>query len=356
MISLTVKISVLRSHCQKSAPNKNVAHVPTRSDECGLNMNQLDLAAVQDLSTFDINQAQAAVQQAYHPHELHAFSTCRDSASMIRTVNFGQISVGLVRWASDISIECSYHQAYQINVVLSGELVWERNGTRWTAKPGEAAVFPPNETSPITLWEAGSTVLGIRISEELMNEYLSPRWGTRQYAAPAKLDLRSETGVSWTNYVRSSGQQVIDAPQITEFLGFRSAFASAVVVPLVNFLDANAARTPAPYMITRVRAAVEKDLGRKWRLSDLAAVAGVGPRRLQQAFKENVGLSPTVWLLSVRLERARVLLTDTDLYRTLSVSDVAFACGFNHLGRFSQEFQKYFGLLPSQMREKAEFH
>lgn len=96
--------------------------------------------------------------------------------------------------------------------------------------------------------------------------------------------------------------------------------------------------------VKRVVDALEAAPERTWTLAQMAQVAGVSGRRLQQGFREQMGMSPTVYLRLVRLERAHRDLTggaDT-------VADVAFRWGFTHLGRFADAYRARFGRTPSE--------
>lgn len=69
---------------------------------------------------------------------------------------------------------------------------------------------------------------------------------------------------------------------------------------------------------------------------------------LHKLFKaENI--SVTRWVLQKRLERSREkLLCPT--HRQLSISRIAFACGFNSLAHFSTRFKDHFGVSPRKLR------
>ncbi|MER5674613.1 helix-turn-helix domain-containing protein [Pseudonocardia alni] len=77
----------------------------------------------------------------------------------------------------------------------------------------------------------------------------------------------------------------------------------------------------------------------------MARAAGVGVRRLQEEFRRRLGTGPATALREVRLARAhRVLVEDGHA----PVSDVAYACGFGHLGRFAHDYRDRYGELPSE--------
>ncbi|RMO59931.1 BenABC operon transcriptional activator BenR [Pseudomonas amygdali pv. eriobotryae] len=67
-------------------------------------------------------------------------------------------------------------------------------------------------------------------------------------------------------------------------------------------------------------------------------------RTLFSGFREFRNISPMAFLRNVRMERVHLELRNPG---TDSVTDIAMKWGFAHLGRFSQEYRKYYGELPS---------
>jgi AraC family transcriptional regulator of adaptative response / DNA-3-methyladenine glycosylase II len=83
-------------------------------------------------------------------------------------------------------------------------------------------------------------------------------------------------------------------------------------------------------------------------LTDLCAKLGIGERQLRRLFHQHLGASPQAILSTRRLDFARHLVDQS----TLSISDVAFASGFESLRRFNDAFKKRFGLAPQQARRQ----
>lgn len=81
-------------------------------------------------------------------------------------------------------------------------------------------------------------------------------------------------------------------------------------------------------------------------MSELCKHAGVGATRLHKAFAQTQGVSPMSFIRLARLTRAREWLLDPD-DPPRSVKDAALACGFMHLGRFSQAYKRQYGESPS---------
>jgi AraC-like DNA-binding protein len=81
-------------------------------------------------------------------------------------------------------------------------------------------------------------------------------------------------------------------------------------------------------------------------VTDLCRAAAVSERALEYAFKEVMGLTPTAYLIRLRLHRARqALLAGT--HGSTTVSAVALDWGFWHFGDFSRAYKECFGELPS---------
>jgi AraC-like DNA-binding protein len=77
----------------------------------------------------------------------------------------------------------------------------------------------------------------------------------------------------------------------------------------------------------------------------VAKEVGVGVRSLQAAFAVHRNASPRAVLTSMRLDAARNALISPGTMDT--VTNIAFDCGFAHLGRFARAYAERFGEVPS---------
>lgn len=85
-------------------------------------------------------------------------------------------------------------------------------------------------------------------------------------------------------------------------------------------------------------------------LADLVQLTGLSGRAIQAAFRTHRGYPPMKFLRDRRFARARQLLSSAP---ASSVTEVAFSCGFEHIGRFSVEYRARFGESPSETRRGA---
>src|SRR3954447_7986312 len=84
-------------------------------------------------------------------------------------------------------------------------------------------------------------------------------------------------------------------------------------------------------------------------VAEFAAELAVSERHLRRALRREIGVSPLELALTQRLLLAKRLLADT----RLTVTDIAFASGFESLRRFNFAFHERYGMSPSAVRRPA---
>ncbi len=107
----------------------------------------------------------------------------------------------------------------------------------------------------------------------------------------------------------------------------------------------------APWQVRRAEEYIEANWDRTISVEDVAAVSGASARSIFRAFQQSRGYSPLAFAKQVRLRHARDMLNLADI--TTTVTDIAFACGFSDLGRFSKDYRQTFGESPSQALYRA---
>lgn len=88
----------------------------------------------------------------------------------------------------------------------------------------------------------------------------------------------------------------------------------------------------------------------EWPVRRLAQVSGVSEAHFARSFKQAFGVPPHRYQLTRRIERATALLRETDW----SITEIAFATGWQSLGTFGRTFRDITGESPSAIRVRAE--
>lgn len=84
----------------------------------------------------------------------------------------------------------------------------------------------------------------------------------------------------------------------------------------------------------------------KLSLDEIAHSGGISRTKCYQLFKKYLNRTPLDFLNSYRLENSMNLLHDTEL----SITEIAYHCGFNTLSYYSEIFKKYKGCTPKEFR------
>lgn len=91
---------------------------------------------------------------------------------------------------------------------------------------------------------------------------------------------------------------------------------------------------------------VEAELASNFGLVDLASLIGYSPDHFSRLFKQTFQQSPYQYVLSRRIEKAMTLLRD----ETLSIAEIATACGFSNQGHLTTAFKRRTGTTPGAYR------
>jgi AraC-like DNA-binding protein len=94
---------------------------------------------------------------------------------------------------------------------------------------------------------------------------------------------------------------------------------------------------------------IQANFARPLRLQDLAAHVAISEAYLCRFFKEFTRQSPLSYVGRIRVQKAAVLLRDTDA----KIMDIALDVGFANLSYFVVVFKQHFGCTPSEYRKRG---
>ncbi|MFC9430180.1 AraC family transcriptional regulator [Streptomyces sp. NPDC056987] len=93
--------------------------------------------------------------------------------------------------------------------------------------------------------------------------------------------------------------------------------------------------------------AMHADLGHKWTLQELAEIGRMSRSAFAASFKKQTGTAPLEYLIQWRMSLAR----DALRRNTRSISELAFATGYESESAFSTAFRRVTGTSPKQFRD-----
>ncbi|MGO9114870.1 MAG: AraC family transcriptional regulator [Thermoguttaceae bacterium] len=244
---------------------------------------------------------------------------------------------------------------YEFHYIVHGNLHWWVEQQEYVLGPGMILVVRPDE-----LHGAANAVL------DPCEHY----W--------MQVDLRSEKNLP--------GLPIKSAREITQLLGSRAGRCFSGGEPVREAFErlVEEHRHPGPFptlfarsifhelLVLICRAHAIEDCGQTppiaeqgtWRaiqairensvkppsVAELAAFSGVSENTLRRDFRRKTGLTPLEFVTSVRIEKAKVMLRETDL----DVTDIAIRLGFSSSQYFATVFMRITGKTPRDYRKAGD--
>jgi AraC-like DNA-binding protein len=111
---------------------------------------------------------------------------------------------------------------------------------------------------------------------------------------------------------------------------------------------AAAAEADLEARLRRARAFIDERFHEPIDLDDIARQACLSRYHFLRSFRRVFDVTPHQYLTQKRLERAKELLSESDL----PVTEICFEVGFHSLGSFSSLFQRHVGHAPGRYRRR----
>jgi AraC-like DNA-binding protein len=315
------------------------------------------------LRTTDVDEARAFCRKLFYgPLQMNPVGDSSGFAFSGDVVMLGPITVGEISYGSDVHLTIAgLDTAYHVLAPLAGTLRSEHRGRVVHADPTRAAVYQP--VGDIDLeWPGASCLLSVKVDRAALERELDAALDQR-IVSPlllgASFDLVDGPGRTWTALVRLLHAELRGQDGLAGQPRMAARWRDMVVSGLALTVEHPYGDEPAglqgprrPRTVKRTLDAMHAEPWRQFTAGDLAAIAGVGVRVLQESFRQHVGVPPLTYLRRLRLDGVHSELSRADPWQ-VSVSEVAYRWGFTHLGRFAGAYRDRYGVPPSEtLRER----
>lgn len=275
-------------------------------------------------------------------------------AAQANRAQIGHTVFDYCAYDADVNVEFPEATIFRQLICLfgSGEVTLGRARVRLA--PNDSCVIPPRMNTTVR-YAPGYRQLILRLDPESLRSKLEALIGApaargldfeRSAAARTpQLGVLQETALF---YARQLAPIEAQLPEVV-----KNEFEQALLTACLwgnrhnfSFLLDKPAKSATPREIWLVEAYVEANWNKPITIEEIASMTGVSARSIFQSFKEKRGYSPMAFVKTIRLERANEMLRRPE--SDVSVTGVAFACGFHSHGHFSRDYRERFGELPSQ--------
>lgn len=235
----------------------------------------------------------------------------------------------------DIAMQPGHRLHYMIFQIRQGMLALQLNGKKYTASSGMTVLFDcklPHEYYALTddlefYW----MVFDGPMSDVFYSQILLMQEKSQVFSAPdaANIHLLFERLLTYTGLSVRRPERAI-AEQIYSLL-------CLLLVGLEN----------ADTIIDRALAYMDKHFTESIPTDQIAAQVGLSASHFNKHFRQQTGYSPHEYIILRRIDHAKELLLSTEQ----TVSQIAYASGYNSEENFIRSFKKKTGVSPSAFRQ-----
>jgi AraC-like DNA-binding protein len=224
-----------------------------------------------------------------------------------------------------------WHTEWSFGAIVHGECRCSVAGRPFLPRAGDLIAIAPHtvHTGALTASSESKAVL-------VMMFYVPPEWLQREGLTPP-----ARSGLIRAPTLARQARTLTSAGDVQTWL--RKA-----VPGLSNALRPTSAALLDPIPTDAVRRLMERVgsavLGGDWNVSGIAGQCGVSRERIHRVMKRWIGMSPSDYLRTVRLHRAKDMLLSGQ-----PVASVAAACGFADQAHFTRWFRRAFGYTPGDL-------
>jgi AraC-like DNA-binding protein len=241
-----------------------------------------------------------------------------------------------------------------LHVALARRHVYASGGRVFEARPDTAMLLAPGEE--FTLYsEPDDCLIALRLPESRLEDELRKRdpdrGGTPETACEVPLRPAGLATLSALHraLVAATGRHTPDAAAHARQLVAR--LCGWVADQRLALRPAAGGRTPGSARIRLVEEWIDAHLADPITLGRLCAIAGVGDRWLEAAFRAHRGQTPLQFVTGRRMAWVRRRLLEAR--GSVSVTQLAHDAGFVHLGRFAARYRSAYGESPSTTAKRG---
>ncbi|MCY0966177.1 AraC family transcriptional regulator [Parathalassolituus penaei] len=303
------------------------------------------------------DEVSAYVNRHVGNHNISLLSTPTET-SRLSFCEFSDIGLSRISYGNRLRVSCpDLENVYHLQVVLSGECQWQFNDSRVVLFGGQALMMNPGEKMDL-IYSADCEKLIIRVPEPVLSstcmEHLGavPRSGVR-------FD-RQVVDVSQSRALLSFIEAVLhEAAEDSDMClgGLSRHYRDLLLRKLLNTFHSNVLDFDQPASIKdktleRVLRHIDHNIKEDLTVEELAQVSGISVRKLYYLFTRYFATTPKLLIKQRKLNAIHRDLSSNPSIR--NVTEAALEYSFTHLGRFSSDYRKVFGELPSDTLKRRE--
>lgn len=321
------------------------------------------LSAFPFFSSNDADEARLKVARVFCPHDLRPVNSQTPFSSRHNLVRLGETALNYLTYGTDVDILPGCLESfYLVQVPLHSTAHIRCGAQEVLSSPATASMLNPHESTRMR-WKHDNSQLMLWIPRASLERRLAEHLGD-EMDAPLTFDIalsqREGLTRSWCRMLHDLAGNIDECG--AEWLSFRPTVAALEDCLLRGLLQLHRhnysdrlhqpQQAALPRHVQRAIDYIHAHIEDALTVGDLARVACVSVRALEEGFRKHCDTTPLVYLRDARLDRVRKAL-GSHAPGTDKVAVLAHRYGFAHLGRFSAYYKARFGETPSQTAARS---
>ncbi len=229
-----------------------------------------------------------------------------------------------------------YHNFYEIYYMVEGKGTYFINDKIYDIVPGDVIIVAPNTIHSTDYNNKEYERILLEFSENMLPKYIRDRMNEipNLYRHPG---IAREVYLIIKDIEKEYKNPDAFSTDETNYL------ISHLIVLLLRNMDAVKVVPSRDAVISEVVAFIKENYQTNITLQQLAEMHFISPEHLSRTFKRETNFGFNEFISLVRLQRAEYFLKE---HSEMSISEVAYACGFNDSNYFSDKFKRTYGISP----------
>ncbi len=274
-----------------------------------------------------------------------------DSKLEITPVFYGNSPVKLLSISSGDNLRCTplhWHDRFEMLIIKKGGLRVKVSGVEYIATEGDIVVINPGCTHEATTLPEGVQYLVIMF--ELAEQFIYNKLTERTLApiasktAAFKVIVKDKEILNLVDRIYEvseqslTGSELILTGLVYEMLG----------ILVQNHIDRDYINPASEERFKNILEYISKNFTEDITSLSISKKFGYDNTYFGRRFKEITGLSPTKYIRTLRLEKARKLIVTS----SAELSSIALECGFSDLNYFSRCFKAHYQISATEYRKR----
>ncbi|MFC6668794.1 AraC family transcriptional regulator [Marinobacterium aestuariivivens] len=275
--------------------------------------------------------------------------------SSLRYTDFAQLGLSHIDYGGEVRVQSpDIEDIYHLQVVTSGRCTWDYDGDMLSLSAGQALMMNPRERIDLT-YSGDCQKLIVKVPEAVLksacmqNGKAVPKDGLRFHHRVMELNASLAFMRLVEAVYEEASESCVDIGSISQT--YAGLLASKLLSIFPCNLQQECSSVGAGQQVHLIRRylgeRIKDDIG----VEELAGLCNVSIRTLYNVFAKEVGTTPKLFIKQMKLQSLH-----NDLKQGVgarNVTEIALDYGFSHLGRFSSDYRKMFGELPSETLRKV---